>query len=194
MLVQRRNQAEGCQVYHHKNTSEPETDALELNTVAATADAANRFNDTAPTSSVFTVESHSTTNNTDDTYVAWLWTEKQGYSRFGSFVGNGNANGPFCYTGFSPSYVMIKKTSATENWSIYDTKRNLNGTTNTLPLNADNTGVEADNTGKNLDILSNGFKILTANGELNTDDGTYIYIAFAEAPLVNSNGIPATAR
>ena len=109
-------------------------------------------------------------------------------------MGNGNANGPFCYTGFSPSYVMIKKTSATENWSIYDTKRNLNGTTNTLPLNADNTGVEADNTGKNLDILSNGFKILTANGELNTDDGTYIYIAFAEAPLVNSNGIPATAR
>ena len=89
---------------------------------------------------------------------------------------------------------MIKKTSATEDWSIYDTKRNLNGTTNTLPLNANSNSNEAGNTGKNLDILSNGAKIYTANGELNTAAGTYVYIAFAEAPLVNSNGVPNNAR
>ena len=192
MLVQRRNQAEGCQVYHHKNTSEPETDALELNTVAATADAANRFNDTAPTSSVFTVESHSTTNEADDTYVAYLFSEKQGYSKFGSYTGNNdNGDGPFIFCGFRPAFLICKKTGGTADWIIVDSKRDTgNVTENYLHVDTD---VETTYSTNRVDLLSNGFK-LRGNSEQFNIATTYVYIAFAEAPLVNSNGVPCNAR
>ena len=126
----------------------------------------------------------------------YLFSEKQGYSKFGSYTGNGNADGAFVYTGFRPAWIMIKKSSGTENWSMYDAKRNVNGTSNTLPLNADNNSNEDGNTGKNMDILSNGVKMKTSNGELNGSGDTYIYMAFAEEPLVANVGssIPATAR
>jgi hypothetical protein len=167
---------------------------LVLNTTAAVDTATTLFNNTVPTSSVFSVGNTNSTNGSGIDYVVYLFGNKQGVSKCGSYTGNGNADGTFVYTGFLPAFVMIKKSSAAENWGIYDTKRNVNGTTNTLPLQADNNGAEADNTGKNLDILSNGIKIKTANGELNTSGGTYIYMAFAENPFITSTGVPATAR
>ena len=89
---------------------------------------------------------------------------------------------------------MIKKSSGTEDWSMYDSKRNVNGTTNTLPLLANFPDGESGLTGKNMDILSNGVKMKTSNGELNLSGATYIYMAFAESPFVNSNGVPNNAR
>ena len=191
IIVKNRSSARNWCVFH---TSLGATKFLRLNLTNAEGTSGGRWNDTAPTSSVFTVGDDAEVNSNGDNYIAYLFSEKKGYSKFGSYTGNGNADGPFFYTGFLPAFVMIKKSSAAENWGIYDTKRNVNGTTNTLPLQADNNGAEADNTGKNLDILSNGIKIKTANGELNTSGGTYIYMAFAENPFVTSTGIPALAR
>ena len=181
-------------VYHHKNTSAPETDHLQLNDTTATSDDDSILNDTAPGSSVITMKTSSSVNSNSVNYVAYCFSEIKGYSKHGSYTGNGDADGTFVYTGFRPAWIMIKKSSGTENWSMYDAKRNVNGTSNTLPLNADNTSDEAGNTGKNMDILSNGVKMKTSNGELNGSGDTYIYMAFAESPFVNSNGVPTNAR
>jgi len=154
---------------------------------------ATMWNDTAPTSTVFTVGTSNLTNSPSD-MIGYCFVEKKGFSKFGSYTGNGNADGTFVYTGFRPAWFMAKRTNTAENWSMYDAKRNVNGTTNTLPLNADNNSDESGNTGKNLDILSNGVKILTSNGELNGSGDSYIYLAFAESPFVNSSGVPNNAR
>ena len=154
---------------------------------------ATMWNDTAPTSTVFTVGTSNLTNSPSD-MIGYCFVEKKGFSKFGSYTGNGNSDGPFVYTGFRPAWFMAKRTNTAENWSMYDAKRNVNGTTNTLPLNADNNSEESGNTGKNLDILSNGVKILTSNGELNGSGDSYIFLAFAESPLVNSSGVPNNAR
>ena len=181
-------------VYHHKNTAAPETDNLHFNTTDATDDAAGVWNDTAPTSTVFTVGTSGSVNQNTSTFIAYCFAEKKGFSKFGSYEGNGNAGGPFVHLGFRPAFIVIKKSSGTEDWSMYDTERNVNGTSNTLPLLANDNGAESGFTGKNMDILSNGVKIKTSNGELNLDNETYIYWAFAEHPFVSSTGTPVTAR
>jgi hypothetical protein len=123
----------------------------------------------------------------------FLWTEKQGYSKFGGYTGNGNADGPFIYTGFRPAWAMFKKyDSGTADWEIMDNKRaGYNDATYKLTANA--TNAENTDTGR-LEILSNGFKIRTTGTGLNTSGGNYLYAAFAEAPLVNSEGEPCNAR
>jgi len=152
------------------------------------------WNSTEPTSSVFTLGDNGGSNGSGDATIAYCFAEKKGYSKFGSFEGNGNADGPFVYLGFRPAFIVIKKSTGAEDWSMYDTERNVNGTSNTLPLLANDSGAESGFTGKNMDILSNGVKILTSNGELNLDNETYIYWAFAEHPFVSSTGTPVTAR
>ena len=180
-------------VYHHKNTSAPETDYLILEDNSATTDSNIRWNDTAPTSSVFTVGTGNSVNQSGVDHIMFLWTEKQGYSKFGGYTGNGNADGPFIYTGFRPAWAMFKKyDSGTADWEIMDNKRaGYNDATYKLTANA--TNAENTYTGR-LEILSNGFKIRTTGTGLNTSGGTYIYAAFAEAPFVNSNGVPCNAR
>ena len=197
MAFMERTEAGNRVVYHHKNTSAPETDLLLWNTTAATADDLSAWNDTAPTSSVFTLgdgDGGGDNNNNTITYVAYLWSEKQGYSKFGSYVGNGNANGPFVHTGFRPAMVMIKKSSASgSGWMIFDTKRNPGNDGATLRIDAQQT--VAESTDHILDhSLSNGFKIRDSDATLNTSGATFIYMAFAEAPFVNSNGVPCNAR
>ena len=178
-------------VYHHKNTAAPETDSLILNETNATADQNTHWNDTAPTSSVFTVGTGSVVNRNSSTYVYYLFSEKQGYSKFGSYKGNGNADGTFVYTGFKPAFVIIKDTAARD-WIMLDNKRNpFNVADNRLFPNstdAQNTGVDA------LDFTAQGFKIRSTNSTVNVSGNTYIYMAFAEQPFVTSTGIPATAR
>jgi len=184
-------------VYHHKNTSAPETDTLQLNTSGATSDN-TRWNDTAPTSSVFSLGTDNAVNGTADggTYVAYLWSEKQGFSKFGSYTGNGNADGTFIYCGFRPAYVFVKKTSATGQWTQWDNKRHpINRGDNTssgLALNT--TAVEATDEVMSLDFLSNGFKMRDNQSDRNGSGTTNIFAAFAEAPFVNSNGVPCNAR
>ncbi len=177
-------------VYHHKNTSAPETDKLILNETNATSDD-SCWDDTAPTSSVFSVSGASVVNRSSSTYVYYLWSEKKGFSKFGSYTGNGNADGPFIYTGFKPAWVMQKNTSATQGWQLQDNKREgYNGDNDLLQPN----DTAAESGVNRIDILSNGFKVITTDAGQNTDGSTYVYWAFAKSPFVNSNGVPTTAR
>ena len=144
--------------------------------------------------------SSGTVNAENDTYVAYCWAGVQGYSKFGSYEGNGSTNGAFIYTGFKPAWVLLKNTEATEHWILYDTKRNtFNVMGNKLSPSANNTAPNGapglgDAAYNMIDMYSNGFKMRSNNAGSNSDDVAYIYAAFAEEPLVTSGGVPATAR
>ena len=191
IIVKGRDIATDGMVYHGANTSAPETDALTLPETSATSDNAGWWNDTAPTSSVFTLGTHDRVNKDGNTYIAYCFAEKQGYSKFGGYTGNGNADGPFVYTGFSPAWLMIKRTDSGEGWHMVDHKRDVNE--NNTRLQAESSGADDTSEG-GLDMLSNGFKIRTAWAGFNADGGTYVYMAFAESPFVSSKGVPTTAR
>ena len=183
----------GWGVYHKQNTSAPETELLGLAGNGATLDSSSYYNDTAPTSSVFTVGTSNDINGDARTYVFYAWTEIQGFSKFGSYTGNGNADGPFVYTGFKPAWVMIKNTSASANWHMYDNKRDATNVVETA-FKANNSGAEFTTSNK-LDFVSNGFKNRAGDQvSTNTSGSTYIYMAFAEHPFVSSKGVPTTAR
>ena len=163
--------------------------ALSLNTTAAESADAGYFNSTTPTSTVFSLGSDGFSNGSGQTMVAYCFAEKQGYSKFGSYAGNSSLDGPFIYTGFKPAFVMFKKFNAASYWSISDNKRvGYNGDTPILRPNT--TEIEADI--GDFDLLSNGFKIRSNTGNVNGVNNSYIYMAFAEEPLVGTN--PATAR
>ena len=186
-------------LYHKGNTSAPETEYLLMNTNDNTTDNDNFTNDVAPTSTVFTIDTFNEVNTDSATYVAYMWLEKQGYSRFGSYTGNGDANGTFVYTGLRAAWVMIKETSASgDDWYIFDNKRDgFNGILNTSGnrnLRANQNQAETGTDENRIDILSNGFKVRDGGGQINGDGVTYIYTTFAEQPFVNSNGVPANAR
>ena len=176
-------------VYHHKNTSAPETDLLVLNTDAATTDTNDRWSDEAPTASVFTVGDSSQLNASSNTSIAYLWSEKQGFSKFGTYTGNANNDGGFIYLGFKPSFFMVKKTDATDDWRMFDNKRPGRNVIDD-ELKANENGAEG--TGDKMDFLSNGVKF-RINTSVNTSN-TFVYMAFAEAPFVNSKGVPANAE
>lgn len=131
-------------------------------------------------------------NGNGDNMIAYCFTSIQGYSKIGSYVGNGNADGTFVYTGFRPAWILIKRIDSTTSWRIIDSKRDtINGCE--ARLFPDNT--DAENTSAVvLDILSNGFKIKSTNGGVNNTDSDYLYMAFAEHPFVSSKGVPVTAR
>ena len=189
ILHKSRAQAYNWSVYHHKNTAAPETDTLKLNTTAATDDQNLVWNDTAPTSTVYTHGNNSW--NGAGTAISYVWIEKQGFSKFSSFIGNGSSDGTFVYTGFRPAFLMVKATSATSAWYIYDNKRaGYNPDNNQLYPDRNNT----EDTTDQVDLLSNGFKWQGITGDPNSSGRTYVYMAFAEAPFVNSNGVPGNAR
>ena len=165
------------------------TAALTLNNSNAKQTNSVFFQDTTPTSTVFSLGTGTDVNNTN-AFIAYCFTDVKGYSKFGSYTGNGNADGPFVYTGFKPAFIMLKKTSDTANWMIHDTKRiGYNVDNNNLKPNT----AEVEATADTLDILSNGFKLRTSgSGENN---GDFIYMAFAEAPFVTAGTKAAgTAR
>ncbi len=189
-IVRNRDDVEDWVVYHGSNTSAPETDYLVLNLNNATGDSSGVWNDTAPTSSVFSVGTANSTNGSSDQQIAYCFAEKKGYSKYGVYKGNGNADGTFIYTGFRPAWIVVKPIDVAQNWQIHDTKRlGYNVTNKNLSFN--NTAAEAEN--DFMDILSNGFKIRRAD-VLNVSDDEYIYWAFAESPFVNSKGVPTNAR
>ena len=165
--------------------------ALSLNTTAAESADAGYFNSTTPTSTVFSLGSDGFSNGNGQTMVAYCFAEKQGFSKFGSYTGNGNADGTFVYTGQKSAFIMIKRTDGADTWTMYDNKRlGYNVDNNPLFANANTT----ESTDDDLDILSNGFKIRRNSGRINTDGANMVYMAFAEAPLVGTNNIPANAR
>ena len=178
-------------VYHHKNTSAPETDFLRLNGQDATTDNANFMNDTAPTSTVFTVSTGSKVNSDAETYIAYAWTEIQGYSKFGHYTGTGHASeSPFIWTGFRPSWILIKNTANYYDWVLLDHKRPVYNIHSCRLKAHDNS---AEYCGLLIDILSNGFKIRNSDGDTNLNGQEIVYAAFAAHPLVTSSGVPCTA-
>ena len=130
-------------------------------------------------------------NESSDNYIAYCFAEKKGFSKFGSYTGNGNADGPFVYTGFKPAFVIGKITSDLNEWFMMDSKRDTFNVAN-KSVYANTSG--AENTNHNVDFLSNGFKLRDSDGTVNLNNGSYIYMAFAEHPLVSSTGTPVTAR
>ena len=194
IIWKNRSASNGWITYHHKNTSAPETDYLELHATTATVDLNTIMADTAPTSSVFSIGTEGAVGggNTNN-FITFIFSERQGYSQFGSYTGVGNADGPFVYTGFKPAFIITKRTdSATGSyWVMYDNKRDTFNPLDRYLYAYSNTD---ENTGTNLDFLSNGFKPTVSNVIHNASGGTYVYLAFAESPFVNSNGIPTNAR
>jgi len=191
-IIKQRNSANAWKVYHSGMATNPEDYVMELNTTGAREDNAI-WNDTGPTSSVINFTDHGAVNQSGDTYVAYCFAEKQGYSKFVSYVGNGNASGPFVYTGFKPAFIIIKSSSSAQGWWMGDSKRSTYNTqaASLYPNKAD---AEYTGTAHALDWLSNGFKIRNDNSRFNTSNASYIYMAFAENPFVTSTGIPTTAR
>jgi len=194
-FIKQRNTTGGWIVYHKGNTSSPETDYLRLDKNDTTVDDAI-FNDTAPTSSVFSIGTNAPVNTNGGTYIAYCFADVKGYSKFGSYTGNGNADGTFVYTGFKPAWLIIKKTAdVSESWFHYDNKREDHaGNDRYYALRPDKNSAENTTYGDNwqLDFLSNGFKLRTTAGHLN--NGSFIYMCFAESPFTNSNGVPNNAE
>jgi len=153
-----------------------------------------RFNSTSPTSSVFSVGVNGATavNGDGNSIIAYCFAEKKGYSKFGSYEGNGANNGPFVYLGFRPAFLLLKNADAGGKWVMFDTKRDpFNVVGGRLFASVDTNELTGSNF---LDINSNGFKILTGDTDHNGNNKTNIYMAFAENPFVTSTGIPTTAR
>jgi hypothetical protein len=169
------------------------TKYLHLNLTNAEGTASSVWNNTAPTSSVFSIGTGDGTNKSGDTIVAYCFAEKTGYSKFGFYTGNGSTDGAFAYTGFKPAFLLWKNSSAAEGWWIVDNKRTIINPTNNL-LRADQNAAElVGNANLKLDLLSNGFKLRQTDGALNSSGAKFIYMAIGQS-LVGSNNIPATAR
>ena len=170
------------------------TKNLYLHNTDAEVTSSNRWNDTAPTSTLFTLSTNDGVNGSSANMLAYAFSEVKGYSKFGSYTGNGNADGPFVYTGFKPAWVLTKASSRTGRWRVWDNKRS---TFNVADKRLDPSSSDAVSTGSTeaIDIISNGFKIRTSEGQFNGDGETNIYMAFAENPFVTAGTKAAgTAR
>ena len=170
------------------------TKYMALNRTDASTTSAIGWNNTEPSSSFVTLGTANAVNTNSSNYVAYCFAEKKGFSKFGSYVGNGNIDSPFIYTGFKPSFLLIKDASNITSWVILDNKRSpFNSADDVLRANADSAEA-VDTAYADTDFLSNGFKLRTTDAWFNTTGETYIYMAFAEQPLVGTNNVPATAR
>jgi len=193
IILKARNSGDYNWSVWHSGLSTPTTARLALNTTGAQSNNSSFWNDAVPTSTLFSLGSDGTHNANGTTYIAYCFAEKQGYSKFGSYTGNGNADGPFIYTGFQPAFFLVKRSDSTTSWTLLDNKRDpFNVTTERLFPNENVAGSVGTNA--NTDFLSNGVKIRVNHNNFNTSGGTYIYMAFAENPFVTSTGVPATAR
>ena len=193
IIKDRDNSNEGWMVYH---TSLGATKYMRLNETGAAATGSAYFNNTEPTSSVFTIGNNDVVNKSGDKYVTYCFAPKQGYSKFSSYVGNGSSSGSYIHLGFKPAFVMTKRTTGSGyDWLLYDNKRQVsfNVVDDFLKPNladAETTG----NANQSLDFLSNGVKFRGNGASSNGSGVVYIYMAFAENPFVTSIGVPATAR
>jgi len=167
---------------------------LELNLTSAEQTDSAVWDGANPTASLFYVGSDNKTNGSGGNYIAYCFADVTGYSKFGSYVGNGSTDGTFVYTGFKPAWIMYKNSGYTGAWIMYDNKRDPYNLIDTR-LEAQGDFAESTSSSKSLDFLSNGFKMRGVdNAQSNWDGNTYIFMAFSEAPLVGSNNVPCTAR
>ena len=189
IIVKTTSAADNWQVYHQAlgNTSR-----LELNNTDAVASSTALWNNTSPTSSVFSLGNGSVVNSSSRDYVFYAFAEKKGFSKFGKYRGNSSSDGVFVYLGFKPAMVMVKS-NATEAWEILDNKRSnsFNAVDGVLFPNLSNA---EETTNDICDFLSNGIKFRHSDGRHNSSAHDTYFMAFAESPLVGTNNIPATAR
>ncbi len=190
MIITKPTSAIGSWYTYHKSTDA--TDFIKLNSTDATADNATVWNDTEPTTSVFTT---GTAFDSGRTFIAYCFAEKKGYSKFGKYTGNGSTDGTFVYTGFRPAFVITKRTDGSVDWYMFDNKRQNSFNVVNGMLRPSANSVELDDSSVYVDFLSNGFKWKGNNAGDNTSGGTYIFMAFAEAPFVTAGTkAPGTAR
>ena len=193
VLVKNRSEVYGWQMYHE---SLGNGKYVSINSTDAVATSSQSWNDTSPTSSVFSVGASDSNNKSGNNIIAYCFAEKQGYSKFGSYTGNGGTDGTFIYTGFKPAWVIAKRTDSSSSgaWVMWDnTRSTFNPCDEYLVAN---TSDAESTTGTPIDIFSNGWKPGSA-GACNISGGTFIYLAFAENPFVgNDSGtaVPVTAR
>ena len=186
IIVKNRENTYDWATYHANNTSAPQTDYLKLNLTDATSDN-TVWNDTSPTASVFSVSHQLTVNQSAKAMIAYCFHSVEGYSKVGSYTGNGSADGTFVHCGFRPAYVMVKETSGVDSWLIQDSTRATYNQMDTT-LAANSSGAEnADTGGMALDFLSNGIKMRSSGGDYNASGANYIFLAFAETPFKFSN-------
>ena len=171
---------------------------INFNTASAEVSNATVWNSTVPSSTEVSLGTYAAVNASGSDYVMYAFTPKQGYSCFTKYSGNGNAEGPYVFLGFKPAFIMIKETDSSSGWCMYDNKRALNNpgwyNVNSNFLQANDTGPESVNANLAMDFLSNGFKIRNGAGDINGLANSYIVMAFAEDPYVNSNGVSNNAR
>ena len=192
-IIKQRNSSNGWNVWHYGNNNGDPDSFGELNSTSAwyQNQGADGTYTTQPTSSLLTLTAYGQVNGSGNTYIAYCFAEKKGFSKFGSYTGNGSTDGPFIYTGFKPALTITKRTSDIEHWGMYDSTRDTfnPASAELIPnLNA------SEGSFVDRDFLSNGFKIRSDNTARNGSGDTYIYMAFAENPFVTSTGIPTTAR
>ena len=177
IIVKKRDAADHWAVMHKGIASDYETDFINLNQTAAAADTANYWNDTEPTNSLFTLGNQSVTNSSSKAYIAYCFHSVDGYSKVGSYTGNGSTTGTTVSgLDFTPKFIMIKRSDSTGNWIMLDDVRDTSNPRNAY-LMANSSASEA--TGKDVDFNSGSFQIKTTDSDVNASGGTYIYLAIA---------------
>jgi hypothetical protein len=169
------------------------TGSMAINDTQAFDTSTTYWNDTTPTSSLFTVGTNGDTNSSGG-MIAYCFSDIKGFSKYGTYEGNGNSDGPFIYTGFKPAFVITKRAdTGGDNWHVLDSKRDVNNPAAQV-LQPNNNAAESTTGTSQIDFCANGFKIRGTGSTVNTSGLTYVFIAIAENPLVGTNNIPATAR
>jgi hypothetical protein len=188
-IIKRRDSTSAWGMYHGSLGANK---YLQLESTNAEATDTGIWNNTAPTSSVLSIGNAGYFNNASGgTYVCYAFAEKKGFSKFGSYVGNGSTDGSYIHLGFKPAWVMVKQTDEARDWLLMDNKR-LGYNPKSYDLHPNTSDIE--DTNDRMDLLSNGFKQTTIGSANNKSGATYIYMAFAENPFVTSTGVPTTAR
>jgi len=185
-------QRSGTQDWSTQSTALGLANYVILNGTNASAGTSGALVD-AVSSSTISVDDNAYVNENTSTYIGYLWRSVQGFSAMGKYTGNGNADGAFIYTGFRPAYIMIRDTGNAENWFLFDNKRD-GYNVNKVLLYANTITADTTTGANQIDLLSNGFKCRSTDNGTNRSGATFLYMAFAEAPFVNSNGVPCNAR
>ena len=190
MIKNRSSGSRKWQLWHNGLTGTNKYLAIDRSDAELTDSAS--WDNTAHSNTVWNTYGSGEANQNGENFVCYAWTSIQGFSKFGSYTGNGNANGPFIYTGFKPAWIMTKQINGGSSWIVHDNKRDpINTVTEYFTVEENDA---AGTLANSFDLCSNGFKVRTSNGDRNSSGDSFAYWAFAESPLVNSEGIPNNAR
>ena len=197
IIVKNRSATDPWMVYHHSVMTASGTNKqfMTMNTNSALQSNSTNTTWESVSTSTFGIGNDYGLNTSSENYIAYCFADVKGYSKFGKYTGNANVDGPMIYTGFRPSYVLIKNAAASEHWRIYDNKRDtFNHMYHVLFANEASAESTVDNASEEIDFLSNGIKIRSSAQQLNGSGQNLVYMAFAESPFVNSSGVPNNGR